>query len=312
MVDVRPTPRPRRKSDDGALEREAFRLLASVLWRGETASATAPELTPALWSLASRNDLEGEAAAAFDVLAPRRADVELQSAAFRHNLRDSATRLRDADLHPLLVKADPDSAYVYSNFDIVVDRRHWGQALAALGPWVATTRQDRLERQKLFVVPHEGPALHLHAAICWYDIPSISTHRALERARGEDGVPWLMPAPVDDFKILVAHIGFQTIAPTLSDLLLYRRAGTEVIEAAAAEARAEGWEPVFSLVVDRLDRLARVLDAGGSPALPAPLPPGRAIAVGLQHAVTLIRRGRWHAAARELALRIPLVVAKQR
>jgi hypothetical protein len=294
-------------------EEEVFRLLSAVLWRGEPAAALDDPTSDALWAAASRNGVEGETLAAFGQdLAAVRQDVEARTDAFRRNLMSSTARLRAAGLAPLLIKADPSSAYVYSNFDVVLERQHWPAALAALGDWLKSTRQYPFEREKLFLVPDEGPALHLHASISWYDIPSLSTALARERARSATDDGWLRPCPVDELKILVAHIGFQTLAPTLSEVLHYRKMGAELTEEAATEARREGWGAVFAMVAARLTVLATLLDAGEAPALPTALPAARSIAVGVAHAGALARHGQQRAAARALALRVPLVLAKQR
>jgi hypothetical protein len=294
-------------------EEAALGLLAAVVWRGEgLSSALDVPLARAVWIAACRNGVEGEAVAAFGHhLAAERSDVETRTAAFRRNLEASAARLRAAGLAPLLIKADPARPYVYSNFDVVLERRSWPTAFAALEGWLESTRQYRFEHEKLFLVPREGPALHLHASVSWYDVPSLSTRLARERAASVGDEPWSCPSRLDELKILAGHIGFQTLAPTLADLLRFRALRGEQ-EAARAEARLEGWEPVFRLVASRLEALAECLDAGETPWLPATLPARRSISAGLAHARALARSGQRRAAARAAALRVPLVLAKQR
>jgi hypothetical protein len=293
----------------------ARQLLVAVAWAGETAPAVDDATLAAAVALARRNQVEGRLAGAYpDRLAGELARVREATAAFRRNLEQAAGRLQAAGVTPVLIKADPAEAYVYTNFDLVVGNDGWPAAVAALTPWGARTSAYWLERDKLLVHPADGPAAHLHRSVAWFEVPVVPTRRLRARALPTGDGAWWLPAPVDALRITCAHALFQNLGFDLSELRSLRRqlADGDLVEAARAEAAAEGWRRGFEAAVTTAVQAIGRLDQGRTVRLPVPLEVPASLAAGLEHAAHLAVHGRLGLAARELTLRGPLVAAKRR
>ena len=293
----------------------ARRLLAAVAWNGDPAPPADDATLAAAVALARRNQVEGRLAGAYpDRLAGELARVQRATAAFRCNLEQAAGRLQAAGVTPVLIKADPAEAYVYTNFDLVVGDDGWAAAVAALTPWGTRTSGHWLERDKLLVHPADGPAAHLHRSVAWFEVPVVPTGRLRARALPSCDGAWSRPAPVDELRITCAHAVFQNLGFDLAELRGLRRqvADGELVEAARAEAAAEGWRRGFEAAVATATWAIGRLDQGRTVPLPVPLAVPASLAAGLEHAAHLAGSGRPALAGRELVLRGPLVAAKRR
>jgi hypothetical protein len=293
----------------------ARQVLAAVAWADEPPPPVDDATLAAAVVLARRNQVEGRLAGAYpDRLAGELARVREATAAFRRNLGQAAGRLRAAGVTPVLIKADPAEAYVYTNFDLVVGDDGWPAAVAALAPWGARSSAYWLERDKLLVHPTGGPAAHLHRSVAWFEVPVVPTERLRARALPSGDGAWWLPAPVDALRITCAHALFQNLAFDLSELRSLRRqlADDDLVAAARAEAAAEGWRRGFEAAVTTAAQAIARLDRGWAVGLPVPLEVPASLAAGLEHAAHLAAHGRLGVAGRELALRGPLVAAKRR
>jgi hypothetical protein len=117
---------------------------------------------------------------------------------------------------------------------------------------------------------------------------------------------------VDELRIWVAHALFQNLSVDLSELLALRPLlRPELVEEAAVSCRAEGWERAFRLVVGTVRDAVEALDDGVAVPVPVALPVGASLALR-EHVRHLARSGKGTAAAREAALRLPLLLAKAR
>jgi hypothetical protein len=293
----------------------ARELLTAVAWTGRPGPAAAEATLAAAVALARRNQVEGRLAAAYpERLAGELARVREATGAFAHNLAEAARRLAAAGVTPVLIKADPAEAYVYTNFDLVVGDDGWAAAVAALAPWGSRTSAYWLERDKLLVHPADGPAAHLHRSVAWFGIPVVPTDRLRARARPAGGGLWRVPDPVDALRITCAHAVFQNLAFDLSELRGLRGplADADLVAAARDEAAAEGWRRGFEAAVATATVAIGRLDRGRPVPLPVPLAGLAGLAAGAEHALHLAARGHPVLAGRELALRGPLVAAKRR
>jgi hypothetical protein len=293
----------------------ARELVVAVAWAGGPAPAADDATLAAAVALARRNQVEGRLAAAYpDRLAGELARVREAAGAFARNLAQAAGRLAAAGVTPVLIKADPAEAYVYTNFDLVVGDDGWAAAVAALVPWAAGTSAYWLEPDKLLVHPADGPAAHLHRSVAWFGIPVVLTDRLRARARPATGGDWRVPGPVDALRITCAHAVFQNLAFDLSELRGLRGplGDADLVAAARAEAAAEGWRRGFEAAVATATVAMHRLDQGRPVPLPVPLGALAGLAAGTEHALHLAAAGRPWLAARELALRGPLVAAKRR
>ena len=123
----------------------------------------------------------------------------------------------------------------------------------------------------------------------------------------------LSPAAADRLRIWLAHALFQNLSLDLSELFAVRELlQPEVIRAARGHADREGWRAGFDGALAAAEATIDRLDLGLPVALPMALPMPLSVRVGVEHARYLQRAGENAAAAREAALRIPLVVAKRR
>jgi hypothetical protein len=293
----------------------ARELLVAVAWTGGPAPAADDAILAAAVTLARRNQVEGRLAGAYpDRLAGELARVREATGAFERNLVAATRLLRAAGVTPVLIKADPAEAYVYTNFDLVVGDDGWPAALAALAPWGVRTSAYWLERDKLLVHPADGPAAHLHRSVAWFGIPVVPTDRLRERVRPAAGGGWRVPDAVAALRITCAHAVFQNLAFDLSELRGLRGplADGDLVAAARAEAAAEGWRHGFEAAVATATTAIRRLDQGRPVPLPVPLGGLAGLAAGAEHAAHLAARGRLLLAGRELALRGPLAMAKRR
>ena len=294
-------------------DQPAAKLLADALWHGEERDPTGPELARAT-ALARRNHVEGWLARAFPQLLPAvQAEVRVAGDLFVRNLEQVTGLLRTAGIPSVLIKAEPAGATAANDFDLVVRATQWQAAAAALHGWYIHSARYWLERSsKALFFPPVGPALHLHAGVSWFGVPVMSTGRLLSRARrGEHGC--LVPAPADELLILLAHALFQELALPLSALLAAReRLAPPVVAAAREEASAEGWQSAFDGIMESVRTAIGRLDRGLAVPLPVALPVALSLRAGAEHARALRLRGETGAAARELALRLPLVAAKKR
>ena len=294
---------------------ETWLTLVRAVWRADPIPDPGPQPLAAALRLARRNEVEGPFVRAYAARLPGAlARLDGAVAAYRSNLATACRLLESAGVEPVLIKASPLDDVTYSNFDLVVGDDGWGPAVAALTPWVVRTSRYRLERAtKMLLYPPAGPAVHLHRAIAWFDVPAVTTDAVRARATRSEGSPCLLPHPVDAVRIQLAHAVFQNQSLSLGELRSIRDLlRPEVLGPARALAGREGWTRGFDdaartslRAVDRLDDLDPFR-------LPAPLSPLGELLAGLEHAAHLGRSGRPAIALRELALRLPLVAAKQR
>jgi hypothetical protein len=289
-------------------------LMLDAVWRGEAPPATDAELEAAL-EHARSNQVEGRLARAY----PRRladvlADVRDANDSFRQNLWQVTEALRAAGIHAVLIKADLNSDYVYGNFDLVVRESDWDATCDALSTWYAYTSRYWLERStKLLLEPTVGPAVHLHSAVSWFGVPVIPNERLFEHAvpDGPDGC--LIPDRPAQLRIWLAHAVFQNLSFDLSELLaLVDLLHPEIIDSAAREAVQEGWTAGFAAALAAAQQAICRLDRGEDVRLPVQLCAKGCLRAGTEHALHLLRTGRTGTAAREAALRVPLIIAKKR
>ncbi|MFF7891650.1 lipopolysaccharide biosynthesis protein [Streptomyces sp. NPDC007907] len=296
----------------GAEERPD-RLLVRAVWRGDARPAGDAALRHAL-GLARDNQVEGRLARAYPLqLADVVAEVDNANELFRENLTEVTGRLFAAGIPTVLIKADLAGDYVYGNFDLVVPDGRWEAACNALEGWYLDRSTYWLERStKVLLEPRSGPAAHLHTAVSWFGVPVLPTHRLFERAVPSGG-PWLVPCPPDELRIWLAHGLFQNLTFDLSELFAIRKLlAPGIVAEARHEAAREGWAAGVDRALAVAAGAMRRLDEGMPLRLPVPLPVGMSLQVGAVHAVHLLRHGRARVAAREAALRVPLVVAKRR
>lgn len=297
-----------------ALDR-AWEILVRTCWLGQAVAGVSDDELAATLRLARRNDVEAGVVRAYAARLPvELAALEKAVAGYRENLGESCRRLAEAGVRAILIKATPDEDFTYSNFDLVVGDDGWGRAVEALRSWVVRTSQYPLERgTKLLLYPATGPAVHLHREVAWFDIPAIPTAGLRAEAVAARGVDCLLPSQVDALRILVAHAAFQNLALSLGDLLAFRRLADEgTLADAMRSAELEGWGRGFRSAARTASQAMRRLDRLEATRLPAPLSLSDTLVGGVGHALHLAGTRRFAAAARELALRGPLVAAKRR
>lgn len=266
--------------------------------------------------LARRNQVEGVLCRAYPThLAAELTEIVRQHEEFRRNLDAVSSLLRAAGVEPILIKAPPGLDYVYSNFDLVVGDDGWQAAIAALAGWAVRRSTHPLEQvTKLLMHPPVGPAAHLHRAVAWFDIPVVPTDRLRARAHATPDGDWLVPAPADELRIMLAHAVFQNMAIDLAELLTVHAlsAEEETVRDARSEATREGWRRGFDDAWAVAESATARLGLGEDVRVPVRLPIARSLLAGAEHARGLHRSGRRKAAWREALLRVPLVLAKQR
>lgn len=289
-------------------------MLAAAAWHQRAAADVDDDVLAAAHALARRNEVEGLLARMYPArLRGALTDVEERSSAFRRNLRQVGDRLSAAGLQPILIKADPAGDYEYSNFDIVVGRDGWAPAIRALEGFFERVSSDVTEPNKLILHPRDGPAVHLHAAVSWFNVPAVSLAGLRARATRRQGESWWTPAPEDALRIVLAHAAFQTLAFGLRDLLGLRSLLTErnVVRDAQHEAASEGWSEGHRMVLRAATDAMRRLNAQEPIGLPVPLPITAAILVAAEHASHLWRTELRSEAVREALLRPALIAAKR-
>lgn len=287
----------------------ALQQVLGAAWPGQESPETIDQLDLAL-RLARANQVEGALARQYpQLLGYELRRVEQATAAFESAVTEAAGILRAHGIDPVLIKYVPGADHEYSNFDLVVGTQ-LDEAVAALAGWGVRVPGHPLEQTKIFVKPPTGPMAHLHQAACWWDIPAVDGTTLLARAR--DNGRWLVPAPVDELRIWVAHALFQNLSADLSELLAMRPLlRPELVEEAALSCRSEGWERGFRLAVGTISDVVAALDGGEVVPVPVALPVGASVALH-EHVRHLVRSGRGTAAAREAGLRVPLLLAKAR
>lgn len=300
----RPVVRPRTDAHEAALEQ-----VLGAAWPGRSVPEPTDQLDLAL-RLARANQVQGALARRYpDVLGEELHRIERASAEFDEALREAGSILRSRGIDPVLIKYVPGVDHEYSNFDLVVGDQ-LTDAVTALTGWGLRTPGHPLERTKIFVEPPGRPAAHLHQDVSWWDVPTVD--RAGLRARAADGGSWLVPAPVDQLRIWVAHALFQNLSVDLSELLALRPLlRMDLLDDAAAACRLEGWERSFRRVVAAVGDVVDALDAGAPVRVPVRLPVLASVDLR-EHVIHLGRTGRAGAAVREAALRGPLLLAKAR
>jgi hypothetical protein len=288
-------------------------ILLGAVWLHSPPRVTGRSELEGALRLACRNHVEGRLARAYpDFLGTELARSVERTSAFRHNLADSTRRLLAAGVQPILIKASDDD-YSYSNFDLVIGDEAWPRALGALDGWGRRYSSHPAEPGKLLVHPEAGPAAHLHREVSWFGIPVISSERLMARSVRVNGETWWLPKPEDELRITLAHAAFQNLALDLGELISVQELlRSRTVEAARAEALSEGWRRGFDHVLAIVLRAKRRLDVVEPVSLPVPLPLIGSLSIGFEHAAHLWRIGRRGLAARETALRVPLIAAKRR
>jgi len=306
-------PGQRRKAMRHIRNQPAVTLLTDAVWRGRVRDSTIPELQSAM-AVAFRNQVEGRLARAYpEQLSYVLTEVQVANDLFARNLHQVTGRLQQAGIPSVLIKADLPGECVHVDFDLVVRDWQWEDAVKVLSGWYVHRSTYWLERStKAHLYPLVGPALHLHASVSWFGIPVLPTDRLLACAhQTEHGC--LAPAPADHLRIWLAHALFQNLALDLSELFAVRDLlRPEVIKSAHEEAGREGWLAGFGGALAVVDAAIDRLDRGVPLGLPVPLPVSLSLRAGAEHAYHLLRAGQTRVAAREAALRLPLVLAKRR
>jgi hypothetical protein len=301
----------RSRSQSGGLGNS---LLIDAVWRGDARDAGDVELQHALM-LARRNQVEGRLARAYpQQLARTLADVCSANQLFLGNVGQVSDRLQAAGIPAVLIKADLSADYVYPNFDLVVPDGQWAAAQVALGGWYEHRSRYWLERStKVLLEPAVGPAAHLHTGVSWFSIPVVPTERLFDHAVLAGPGTLLVPGAADQLRIWLAHGLFQNLTLDMSELFSLRDLlRLDVIAEARQEAAREGWPTAFNQALSTAASTIDNLDRGVSVRLPAPLTVKTSLQVGAEHTVHLLQQRRGRTAAREAALRLPLVVAKKR
>jgi O-antigen/teichoic acid export membrane protein len=276
----------------------ALSLLTDVVWRRKVPGATPAELDRAL-AVARSNEVEGPLAMAYpQQLSHALAEVRVADELLTRNIRQVTDRLRQAGIPSMLIKHRESRDSVHADFDLVVARQR---------------RTYWLEHStKTFLYPPVGPALHLHAAVSWFDVPLLPTPELLARA-SMNGHGCLSPAPPDRLRIWLAEALFQELSLNLSGLAAVRELlQPEVIKAARGYADREGWRGGFDGALAAATDAIYHLDGGLPVRLPVALPVPLSVRAAAEHAFHMARAGNIAAAAREAAMRLPLIIAKRR
>ncbi|MEU6988095.1 hypothetical protein ABZ946_32470 [Streptomyces sp. NPDC046324] len=291
-----------------------LRLLVDAVWRGDPRPASDEELRAAL-AAARVNRVEGRLARAY----PRQLAATLDAVSdatllFRRNLVESTDRLGAADIPTVLIKADLSGDLVNGTFDLVVPTNRWKAAQEALDGWYVERSAHWLERStSVLLEPPDGPSAQLHTSVAWRGVPVMATDRLFAHAVPDhDGRAWLVPCPADRLRIWLAHGLFRNQSLDLSELLALRELlAPEVMAEARTQTAREGWSAGADRALDLATEAIAALDRGELVRLPLPLPVSTSLRTGVEHAGHLLTRGRASTAAREVALRVPLVVTER-
>jgi O-antigen/teichoic acid export membrane protein len=246
-------------------------LLTGVAWQGTASEASPGELSDAL-ALARLNRVEGCLARAYPhqlvhVLADLRAADDL----FTLYLHQATDRLRHAGIPAVLID-DLRGDHICTDVDLIVAERDWHKALKVLAGWSPYRVVDSLEcSAKGVFYPAKGPALNLHTGFAPYGIPALPADRLLARAhRNRHGI--LIPAAADFVRLRLACALFSDRTLDLAVLRTLRRLmRTDVLTAARAEARREGWGTGFDMTLATAGDAMERLDRGGPVEFPVPL-----------------------------------------
>ncbi|MEU4269069.1 hypothetical protein [Streptomyces sp. NPDC026092] len=295
-------------------DERALRLLTDAVWRGDPPPAPDEELRAAL-AAARRNRVEGRLARAYPGRLAATADAVTDATRlFRHNLVVSTERLGDAGVPTVLVDDDPGGDHVDGAFDLVVPADRWKAARTALDGWYARRPAYWPERSATVLPePPGGPCAHLRTSVSWFGVPVIAADRLFAHAVPDrDGRAWFVPCPADRLRIRLAHVLFRGLSLDLSELLALRELlAPEVLAEARTQAAREGWfaggGQALALAMEAIARL----DHGAHVRLPLPLPVTTSLRTGAGHAGHLLTRGRAGAAAREVAVRVPLTLTER-
>ncbi|MFF9011747.1 hypothetical protein ACF09C_02075 [Streptomyces sp. NPDC014870] len=290
----------------------SLRLLVDAVWRDDVRPASDEELLAAL-AFARGNRVEGRLARAY----PRQLATTLDAVSdaarrFRRNLVQSTDRLGAADIPTVLIRADLSGDVVHGDFDLVVPTECWKAAQKALSGWYVERSAHWLERStSVALEPADGPSAQLHTSVAWRGVSVMATGRLFAHAVPDhDGRAWLVPCPADRLRIRLARGLFLDQSLDLSELLALRELlAPEVVAEARAQTAREGWSTGADRALDLATRTMAALDRGEFVPLPLPLPVATSLRTGMEHAGHLLTRGRASTAAREVALRVPLVVA---
>ncbi|MDT9692806.1 hypothetical protein Q5762_31715 [Streptomyces sp. P9(2023)] len=291
----------------------ALRLLVDAVWRGDPPPASDEDLAAAL-DVARGNQVEGRLARAYSrQLATTLDAVSDATRLFRRNLVESTDRLGAADIPTVLIKADLSGDLVHRNFDLVVPTDRWKAAQEALHGWYVKRSTHWLERStSVLLEPPDGPPAQLHTSVARCGVPVMATARLFAHAVPDhDGRAWLVPCPADRLRIWLAHGLFRNQSLDLSELLALRDLlAPEVVAEARTQTAREGWSAGGDRVLDLATEAMAALDRGEYVRLPLPLPVTTSLRTGVEHAGHLLTHGRASTAAREVALRVPLVVTE--
>lgn len=283
--------------------------VAAAVWPGRTPAARPTDPARAL-ALARANHVRGALVRRYPgVFAAELDQVRRAAEDFDRALVEATTLLRRHGVEPLLIKYFPEADH--GDFDLVVGDA-LPAALAALRPWAARTATHPLEPGKVLVYSRTGPAAHLHRQVSWWGVPAIDGD--LLRAHARDAGGWLVPDPVDDLRVRIAHALFQNLALDLSELLALRPLldpEAALVAPAVAACRREGWVAGFRGTVAAARDAIGDLDRGRVRPVPVMLPPAASCALA-GHAGHLLRHGHPGAATWEVLLRPPLLLAKAR
>jgi O-antigen/teichoic acid export membrane protein len=281
----RPVPKSPAIDSQATTGRSPLWLLTGVAWQAAASEASSEELGDAL-ALARRNRVEGCLARAYPhqlvhVLADLRAADDL----FTRYLHQATDRLRRARIPAVLIE-DLRGDHICASIDLVVAEQDWHQALRALAGWSRYNIVDSREGSaKSVFYPASGPSLALHTGFAPYGVRALPVDRVLARAfRDRHGI--LIPAAADFLRLRVACALFNDRALDLAALRALRRVmRAEVLTAARAEARREGWGTGFDLALtaaggamERLDR-GEIVDVPVPIRAPSPPAPGPALSL---------------------------------
>ena len=162
--------------------------------------------------------------------------------------------------------------HVCSSIDLMVSEQHWNKALGVVAGWSRYSIVDSLECSARGVFyPATGPTLTLHTGFAPFGAPVLSADRLLARARRNPrGI--LIPAAADFLRLRLAGALFSDLALDLAALRAVRSLmRTEVLTAARAEARREGWGPGFDMTLATAGGVMERLDRGDAVEVPVPV-----------------------------------------
>ncbi|MFE7807969.1 hypothetical protein ACFU51_25550 [Streptomyces sp. NPDC057430] len=292
----------------------AVRLLVDAVWRGDAGPASDEELRAAL-AVARDNQVEGRLARAYPRQLATTLDAVTDAARlFRRNLVESTDRLDAADIPTVLIKAGLSGDLVHGDFDLVVPPDRWKDAPVVLSGWYAERSAHWLERStSVLLEPPDGPSAQLHTSVAWRGVQVMAPDRLFAHAVPDhDGRAWLVPCPADRLRIWLAHGLFRNQSLDLSELLALRELlAPEVVTEARTQTAREGWSAGADRALDLATEAMAALDRGEPVRLPLPLPVSASLRTGMAHAGHLLTHGRPSTAAREVALRVPLVVTER-